>query len=115
MDFRIERDGEDLSITYLDFGEWYPVPAKYKLAEEVAALLELVKNKKRRRYELSICSAGIVSIARDRELVLVLERAAQFELSVGQGEPISWPPCQRADADSPFFLKIFSRGTSLSC
>jgi hypothetical protein len=71
MDFRIERDGDDLSITYLDFGEWYPVPAKYKLAEEVAALLTLVKNKKRRRYELSTCSVGIVSIDRDRELVLV--------------------------------------------
>lgn len=71
MDFRVERDGDDLSITYLDFGEWYPVPARYKLAEEVAALLKLVKNKKRRRYELSTCSEGIVSIERDRELVLV--------------------------------------------
>jgi hypothetical protein len=71
MDFRIERDGDDLSITYLDFGEWYPVPARYKLAEEVEALLTLVKNKKRRRYELSTCRGGLVSIERDRELVLV--------------------------------------------
>jgi hypothetical protein len=71
MDFRVERDGDELSISYLDFGEWYPLPAKYKLAEEVAAMLKLVKNKKRRRYELSTCTAGIVSIDRDRELVLV--------------------------------------------
>ena len=71
IDFQIERDGDDLSITYLDFGVWYQVPANYKLAEVVAALLQLVKNKKRRRYELLICSAGIVSIDRDRELVLV--------------------------------------------
>lgn len=71
MNFRVERDGDDLSITYLDFGEWYPVPTKYKLAVEVAELLKLVKHKKRRRYELSTCAAGIVSIDRDRELVLV--------------------------------------------
>ena len=71
MDFRIERDGDDLSITYLDFGAWYPVPAKYKLKDEVVELLKLVKSKRRRRYELSTCSAGIVSIDRDRELVLV--------------------------------------------
>jgi hypothetical protein len=71
MDFQIQRDGEDLSITYLDFGKWYPVASKYKLAEEVVALLKLVKNKNRHRYELSTCRAGIVSIDRDRELVLV--------------------------------------------
>lgn len=71
MYFRIERDGDDLSITYLDFGKWYPVPGKYKLAEEAAALLKLVKHKKRRQYELSTCAGGIVSIDRDRELALV--------------------------------------------
>ena len=71
MDFRIERNGNELSITYLDFGEWYPVPAKYKLAEDVWALLKLVKNKQRRRYELSTCSTGIVSVNRDRDLALV--------------------------------------------
>jgi hypothetical protein len=71
MNFRIERDGDDLSITYLDFGKWYPVPDKYKLAEDVAALLTLVKNKEKRRYELLICCAGIVSIDGDRELLLV--------------------------------------------
>lgn len=71
MDFRVERDGDQLSITYLDFGEWYPVPTKYNLAEEVVELLKLVKNKNRRRYGLSTCTTGIVAIERDRELVLV--------------------------------------------
>lgn len=71
MDFNIERDGDDLSITYLDFGEWYPVPAQYKLVEEAAALLEFVKNKGRRQYELSACVAGIVSVGPNKELVLV--------------------------------------------
>jgi hypothetical protein len=70
-DFQIERAGDGLSITYLDFGEWHPVPSKYKLAEVVGALLKLAKNKNRRRYKLSVCSAGIVSVDRDRELVLV--------------------------------------------
>ena len=71
MDFKIERAGDDLSITYLDFGEWYPVPPKYKLVKEAAALLKFVKNKERRRYELSTCIAGIVSVGPNRELVLV--------------------------------------------
>jgi hypothetical protein len=68
---RIERHGRDLSIAYLDHGEWYPVPEKYGLVEEVLALLELVKHKDRKHYELCASSVGIVSIDRDRELVLV--------------------------------------------
>ncbi len=71
MDFKIERRRAGLSITYLDFGEWYAVPAKYALEEEVSALLTLIRNKDRFRYELSVCSPGIVSIDDDRELVLV--------------------------------------------
>ena len=71
INFKIERDGRDLLITYLDFGEWYPVPAKYKLVEEAAALLECVKNKERLHYELSACIAGIVSVGPNKELVLV--------------------------------------------
>ena len=71
MDFQVERDSDNLSITYLDFGKWYPVQSKYKLTEEVAKLLKLIKNKQRRQFKLSTCSAGIVSVDRDRELVLV--------------------------------------------
>lgn len=71
MNFKIERNGDGLSITYLDYGEWYPVPQKYKLEEEVAGLLRFVKHKDRRQYELSTSTAGIVSIGPNRELVLV--------------------------------------------
>ena len=71
MTFRVERLGDGLSVTYLDYGEWYPVPSEYELTGAVAALLELVKNKGRGRYELSASSGGTVSIDRDRELVLV--------------------------------------------
>ena len=70
MEFQVERVGDVLSLSYLDFGKWYPVPPKYKLAAEARALLALVKNKTRRRYELSTCSAGVVSVDNDRELVL---------------------------------------------
>lgn len=71
MDFKIDRDGSNLSITYLDFGEWYQIPLKYKLTEVVAELLKFVKNKELQRYELSTCIAGIVSVGPNRELVLV--------------------------------------------
>lgn len=71
MHFRIERDGDQLSISYLDFGEWYRIPNEYKIVDDVKTLIELSKSKNQRRYEVSICSAGIVSIDRDRELVLV--------------------------------------------
>ncbi len=71
MEFKIERDGDDLSITYLDYGAWYPVPPKYKLAHETAALLKFVKNKQRQEYELSTCTAGIVEVGPYKELVLV--------------------------------------------
>lgn len=71
MNFRIERDGTGLSITYLDYGEWYPVSEKYELDDAVVALFQLVEHKTQSHYEMSTCSAGIVSIDRDRELVLV--------------------------------------------
>jgi hypothetical protein len=71
MDFQIERTDAGLAITYLDYGKWYPVAKKYLLEQEVTALLQLVKHKNRGRYELSTCCAGIVSIDRDRELLLL--------------------------------------------
>ena len=71
MHFRIERKGVNLSVTYLDYGKWYPVPEKYQIENEVKSLLQHVKHKKRRQYELEVSSSGIVSIDRDRELVLV--------------------------------------------
>jgi hypothetical protein len=71
MDFRIERNRDGLRITYIDYGKWYPVPQKYGMLDEVIALLSLVLNKQRDSYELSVLCVGIVSIDRDRELLLV--------------------------------------------
>jgi hypothetical protein len=71
MRYRIEREQEELRITYLDYGEWYEVPAKYHLGEEVQSLLRLAKSKRLTRYELEVCSPGIVSVDNDRQLVLV--------------------------------------------
>lgn len=71
MQFRLSRDGVKFEIEYLDYGEWYPVPKKYGLVPVVASLLALVQDKEREKYELAVISAGIVSIDRDRQLVLV--------------------------------------------
>ena len=71
MRYRIERADTVLSISYLDYGEWLPVPAEYGLDRELMKLLELVKHEGRSRYELSVTKSGIVSVDRDRELVLV--------------------------------------------
>jgi hypothetical protein len=70
IEFKIERDGGELSITYLDYGKWYPVPAKYTLVEAVEALLKFVKDNKRREYELSTCTAGHVTVGPNKELIL---------------------------------------------
>lgn len=71
INFRVERGRKEVSVTYLDFGKWYPVPKKYRLRDEVPALLGLVLHKARSQYDLTVCSPGIVSIDRDRELLLV--------------------------------------------
>lgn len=71
MSFRIERGGTEPSITYLDYGAWHPVPERFGLADEIAALLGLVRDKTRVCYELSVGCTGIVSVDRDRELLLV--------------------------------------------
>ena len=67
----VERSGSGLSISYLDFGKWTPVPEEYKLADEVVALLELVMNKDRNQYELVVSCEGLVSVDEDRELLLI--------------------------------------------
>jgi hypothetical protein len=71
MDFEIARRGSELTITYLDYGQWYPVPIHYGLHDVVIELLKHVENNDRDRYELSAGCWGGVSIDRDRELILV--------------------------------------------
>ena len=69
--FRVERKESGLSVSYLDFGKWYPVPEEYKLTDEVALLLELVLHKNRSEYEFVVQCEGLVSVDRDRQLLLL--------------------------------------------
>ena len=59
-----------LDLTYLDYGEWYPVPASYGIGPIMADLVRLTKHPRQRRYEVTVISNGSVSVNRDRELVL---------------------------------------------
>ena len=70
INFQVRRDGEKVTVTYLDYGKWYPVPAKYKLVPEVRALLQMAVHKKRRRYDLKVIRPGHVFLENGRELQL---------------------------------------------
>jgi len=70
LSFRISINAREISIFYLDYGKWYSLPQKYGLKPEIEAILQLVKNKDKNKYELSVSSPGIVSVDRDTELVL---------------------------------------------
>jgi hypothetical protein len=71
ISYRIQRNGPEIAVTYLDYGKWYPLPSKYRFLDEVPALLQLVRDKTRSQYELEVMEPGIVSVDRDRELSLV--------------------------------------------
>ncbi len=71
MNYQIQRNRKGIAIQYLTFGKWYDVPNTYGLESEVSNLLTMVKNQKRRKYELAVTKSGMVSVDRDRELVLV--------------------------------------------
>jgi hypothetical protein len=69
LDFRIEC-GSGIEIEYLDYGQWYRVPEEYGMAALVGELRLLVKRGKKKAFEMNVCKDGIVSIDKDRELVL---------------------------------------------
>jgi hypothetical protein len=69
--YRIERTGSEPTVEYLDYGKWLPVPAEYGLTTAAAELLELVKDKDRDRYEFVVNFQGLVSVDRDRQLLLL--------------------------------------------
>lgn len=71
MHFRVKRVRTAIQIQYLDYGKWYAVPADYDFESMTADLLELMKEPKARRCELTVTRDGIVSIDDDRQLVLV--------------------------------------------
>lgn len=68
MSYKIYDNKE---VCYLDYGNWYPVPSNYSVLEEALKLLPYTKSKKLETFELLIVNNGIVSINRDRELVLI--------------------------------------------
>lgn len=71
MTFRAERIGSRFKLSYLDYGEWYPVPASYGLESVMNKVLALVKHPKRNQFEIEATVDGLVSVDRDKELVLV--------------------------------------------
>jgi hypothetical protein len=71
INFEIKRKRSGLQVQYLDYGKWYDVPTRYELRSIVEELLALVKNPKLRKYQLVVSKDGIVSVDKDRQLILV--------------------------------------------
>ena len=110
MDFQIERDGTDLTMTYLDFGEWYPVPKKYKLGAAVTELLKLVKHKTRNKYELDVICEGIVSIDKECELVLIPPGLDDEDVDAPRGASPKTAKKSASSPDTASIMKMVRRG-----
>ncbi len=70
LEFKIKRYRSGVELSFLDYGQWYPLPSMYEMESLAVDLLKFVQNPDKVEFDLSICSAGIVSVDRDRELVL---------------------------------------------
>jgi hypothetical protein len=73
MNYVVERKRGGPIVTYVDYGVWRPVPAKYEMPAAVAELLPLIK-KRKPKHELTITVWGIVSVDDDRGCVLLPPR-----------------------------------------
>ncbi len=71
FNFKVVRHRGQLLIDYLDRGKWLPMPETYPIDEVMAGLLQFVRNKDRKQYELSVSCTGHVTVGPNRELVLV--------------------------------------------
>lgn len=71
INYKILSKKEIKEILYLDYGNWIPVPSKYRVLEEALKLLPFTKSKNLEMFELVVVCNGIVSVNRDRELVLI--------------------------------------------
>ncbi len=60
MNLRLVKRAGRWQVTYLDYGQWYPLPAKYGLLALLPDLLSLMKNPRKPRYELNIVKTGFV-------------------------------------------------------
>jgi hypothetical protein len=68
-DFQLRQAGGRWNVTYLDYGEWRPVPTKYGFEALLPALLAVMKTRKK-GYELSVWMDGTVFADRGNQLVL---------------------------------------------
>jgi hypothetical protein len=69
LDLLLVKRGEQWQATYLNFGKWYELPAKYGLIELLPELLPLMKSR-RARYTLVIMKSGEVFVDGGNELAL---------------------------------------------
>lgn len=70
VELRLAREGTAWSASYLDFGKWYPVPRRYRLQELALDLVPLLKDPRKRRFELSISKDGNVYADRGNQLAI---------------------------------------------
>lgn len=69
VDVLAVKGKEHWTATYLDYGKWHELPAKYGLSELLPALLPLMKSRKA-RYSINIWKSGEVFVDKGNELVL---------------------------------------------
>lgn len=65
--FLLSQSGGGWKVTYLDYGKWRPVPAKYGFAKLLPALLAAMKSRKK-TYELNVWQDGRVFADRGNQL-----------------------------------------------
>ena len=69
MSFRLTKVADRWDVTYLDYGVWYPMPAKYSLATVLPDLVAAMKTRKK-SYDLSVCKDGEVFADRGNQVYL---------------------------------------------
>jgi len=69
MTFRLMKVADRWTITYLDYGDWYPMPAQYGLEAVLPDLLPAMKTRKK-SYELAIWQDGKVFADRGNQIYL---------------------------------------------
>lgn len=70
-EFRITRKGKTTKVAYAVGKRFSPLASKYNFEPIVDELLQLVINKNRPEYEMTVTGKGLVSIDRDHELLLL--------------------------------------------
>jgi len=69
MSFELKQAGASWTVTYLDYGKWRKVPAKYGFAALVPGLLGVMKTRKK-SYELAVWKDGRVFADGGNQLVI---------------------------------------------